>query len=139
MALRPEQLHSAAEIADTLGLGLPTVSKVLKMLGRKDLVVSIRGARGGYTLARPAAAITVADIIDALEEQPFGLTECSASSGTCDMESDCRIRVTWQRINTVVRHALEEVSLAEMVAPTPLNPGVFPLRGPEATAKPQLY
>ncbi|HHW65118.1 MAG TPA: SUF system Fe-S cluster assembly regulator [Rhodocyclaceae bacterium] len=115
MAGLPGRVHSAAELAEALGLGLPTVSKVLKTLGRHALVSSQRGARGGYVLTRPPAQITVADVIDALEDQPFGLTECSASAGVCSMEGDCRIRDNWQRINTVVRQALQSVSVADMV------------------------
>ena len=57
----------------------------------------------------------MADVIDALEEQAFGLTECSSSSGVCAIESDCRIRENWMRINTVVRQALQAVNIADMV------------------------
>lgn len=144
MAGQPEHLYSAAELADKLGLALPTVSKVLKALGRHQLVTSLRGAHGGYNLARAARAITVADIIDALEEQPFGLTECSASSGVCGLESGCRIRVNWMHINTVVRRALEDVSLADMVEPAPVAVSggsatfaakVHPVHGPDSRAK----
>ncbi|WP_345792278.1 SUF system Fe-S cluster assembly regulator [Thauera sp. JM12B12] len=122
MAGLPGRLHSAAELAEALGLGLPTVSKVLKTLGRHALVSSQRGAHGGYVLTRAAEQITVADIIDALEDQPFGLTECSASAGVCSMESDCRIRDNWLRINTVVRQALQSVTVADMVHPDEPSP-----------------
>lgn len=135
IAGQPERLHSAADLAEALGLGLPTVSKVLKTLARHELVTSLRGARGGYLLARPAQAITVADIIDALEEQPFGLTECSATTGLCDLETGCRIRVNWLQINTAVRRALEEVKLADMVGPTALGGGVHLIHGPDSRAK----
>ena len=119
MARKPEQLYSAGEIAQALGLGQPTVSKILKMLGHGMLVVSVRGAAGGYTLARSPELITVAEIIDAMEEQHFGLTECSASEGCCAQEESCAIRGNWQRINTAVRRALEEVSLGDMIRPLP--------------------
>ena len=123
MASFPGRVFSVADLAATLKLGAPTVSKVLKALGRHALVTSTRGAHGGYALSRPAERIAVADIIDALEEQPFGLTECSAASGLCSLEDGCRIRHNWMRINGVVRRALEEVSLADMVGPLPLVPG----------------
>lgn len=138
MARVPERMHSAAGLAASLGLGLPTTSKVLKALGRHDLVTSLRGAHGGYALARPARAITVAEIIDALEEQPFGLTECSATSGLCEMEHGCGIRENWLRINTVVRRALEDVSLADMLDPAPglARRTELPIRGPDSRTKP---
>ena len=119
MASFPERLFSVAELAEILHLNTPTVSKVLKALGRHDLVTSVRGAHGGYALARAATAISVAQIVDALEDQPFGLTECSALSGVCDLESDCRVRANWQRINTAVRGVLDDVSLADMLLPAP--------------------
>ena len=122
MAGVPDRVHSATGLADALGLGLPTVSKVLKTLGRHTLVTSQRGAHGGYVLSRPAAQISVADVIDALEDHPFGLTECSASTGVCSMESDCRIRDNWLRINTVVRQALQAVTVADMVHPQNNSP-----------------
>lgn len=121
MALFPGRLFSATDLAATLGLGAPTVAKVLKLLARHDLVTSVRGLRGGYSLSRPPERITVADIVDALEEQPFGLTECSATSGLCDIENACRIRTNWRSISAVVRRALEDVSLADMVRPLPVE------------------
>ena len=120
MAGSPDRLFSVTELAGTLRLNTPTVSKVLKALGRHNLVTSVRGTRGGYALARPAGTISVAEIVDALEVQPFGLTECSALSGTCDLESGCRIRANWQRINTAVRGVLNGISLADMMQPAPV-------------------
>ena len=120
MARHPERLHSANELAVMLGLGIPTASKVLKGLARHGLVTGVRGLHGGYSLSRPPQAISVADIVDALEEQPFGLTECSAATGLCDIEESCRIRASWRTINSIVRRALEDVSVASMVqAPPP--------------------
>lgn len=121
LASHPERMHSAADVAAALGLGVPTVSKVLKTLGRHDLVRSIRGLRGGYSLSRAPERISIAQIIDALEEQPFGLTECSAEAGVCGFERSCRIRSNWQRINHMVRRTLEDVSLADMMRVVPLE------------------
>lgn len=121
MAGEPARVFSAADLASTLGLGQPTVSKILKLLGQHGLVRSSRGARGGYTLGRPAEQISVADIVDALEEQPFGLTECTALPGACSVEAGCHIRSNWQRINAIVRNTLEGVSVADMVRPSPIE------------------
>nr|WP_255675967.1 SUF system Fe-S cluster assembly regulator [Pusillimonas sp. MFBS29] len=119
MAASPERIFSASDLAGALGLGQPTVSKILKLLGQHELVNSSRGARGGYMLSRSASEISVADIIDALEEQPFGLTECTALPGACSVEAGCHIRSNWQRINAIVRRTLEEVSVADMIQTTP--------------------
>jgi FeS assembly SUF system regulator len=119
MARDPAGLHSASELALTLGLGVPTVSKVLKALARAELVTGVRGLHGGYVLARAPEHITVADIVDALEGHRFGLTECSAGAGLCSIESSCHIRDGWQVIGQTIRRALEDVSLATLAQPSP--------------------
>lgn len=118
MASDPERVFSAADLAATLGLGQPVVSKVLKSLAQREIVKSTRGARGGYALGRAAEDISIADIIDALDEQPFGLTECTATPGSCSVEAACNIRSNWQRISAIVRKTLEQVSVADMLNPT---------------------
>jgi FeS assembly SUF system regulator len=110
------RLHSVSEIAADVRLAAPTVSKILKQLAHERLVVSHRGAKGGYSLARPPARISMLEIIDALEGR-VGLTECGSSPGLCTQESLCSIRANWQRINGAVREALAGVSLAEMAEP----------------------
>lgn len=125
MACAPGQVFSASDLAGRLGLGVATVSKILKILARHELVASVRGQRGGYSLSRRPDRITLADIVDALEEQPFGLTECSTHAGQCGIETGCRVQANWRRINAVVRRALESVSLADMV-----EPAAVPIHGP---------
>jgi FeS assembly SUF system regulator len=107
---------NARELAELAGLPLPAVSKVLKTLARAGLLVSHRGAKGGYGLARGAADITAADMIAALEG-PIGLTQCTIGPGECVQESSCHVREPWQRINTVVHDALASVSLADLACP----------------------
>lgn len=125
MASRPDQVISAADLAATLGLGPATVSKILKTLGQHGLVISTRGARGGYSLARPAHDISIAQVLDALHDQPFGLTECTSTPGVCSVEADCHIRTNWERINGIVRRTLEEVSVADMLNPVADEPLKF--------------
>ncbi|SFN23736.1 SUF system Fe-S cluster assembly regulator [Dokdonella immobilis] len=127
LAMTGVEVTSAQQLADAARLELPTVSKLLKQLAHAGLVTSRRGVNGGYCLARPAAAISVADIVTAMEG-PIGMTECSAHAGACDHESHCGIRVNWQRISQAVRNALQDVSLADMVAAPPRRPAGIPLR-----------
>ncbi len=105
--------RTAVELAELTGIGLATTSKVLKELQRAGLVVSTRGAHGGYALARPAAAISAADIIDAVEG-PVGLTECATHPGQCDLESSCRVGRSWQRVNVAIHRALADVKLTHL-------------------------
>ena len=105
---------SAAEVAQATGLGLPTVSKLLKMLAKSGLVDSARGSHGGYRLARGPANISAADVIDALEG-PVSITDCSAHDRHCDLEATCSVGGTWQRINRAIRESLDEISLADLL------------------------
>ncbi len=112
--------HNARELAERSDLPLPAVSKILKILTHEGLLVSQRGAKGGYGLARDAGDISVAQIIAALEG-PIALTECTLGPGHCDQEVSCMTRLPWQRINLAVQEALARVSLAELVAPQGLG------------------
>jgi FeS assembly SUF system regulator len=114
--LDDEAPHNAREVAAEAGLPLPVVSKLLKSLARQGLLVSHRGAKGGYTLARPPADVTASEMIAALEG-PIGLTECTVHPGQCTQEPSCHVREPWQRINDVVRRALSEVTLADLAQP----------------------
>lgn len=116
LARESGRLHAVSEIAGEIRVAAPTVSKILKQLVREGLVISHRGAKGGYTLARPPQKISMLEIIDALEGR-VGLTECGSSPGLCVQESLCSIRTNWQRINGAVRGALAGVTLAEMAEP----------------------
>lgn len=105
--------HNARELAQRASLPLPAVSKILKTLTHERLLVSHRGAKGGYGLARDASEISVAEIIAALEG-PIALTECTLGPGHCDQEISCMTRLPWQRINRAIHDALARVSLAEL-------------------------
>jgi FeS assembly SUF system regulator len=113
LAASERSLTTAGQLAEATHLALPTVSKLLKALVHAGLVLSTRGVQGGYTLARSADSISAAEILDALEG-PVAITECSSSSGGCDLESYCRVGSAWQRINRSIRTALEGVSLADL-------------------------
>ena len=120
-------LASAGRVSASTRLAQPTVSKLLKAMVRAGLVVSTRGAAGGYALARPPADISAAQIIDALEG-PVAITECSSASGACSLESTCRVGHAWQRINIGIRRALADVSLADLTTDAEPLPQVPNLR-----------
>jgi FeS assembly SUF system regulator len=124
MARHPERCHNAPEIAAESHIPLPMASKILKALARAGLLVSHRGAKGGYGLARIAETISVAEIIAALDG-PIALTACIEDGpGECDIEALCPARANWQRINDAIRQALDGISLAEMAQTVPLAFGV---------------
>ena len=116
LAREPARYFSAAQLADELGVPQPTVAKLLKRLLRAQLLSSVRGAAGGYSLAHAPRAISVADVVNAIEG-PVALTECARGKGNCSLEHDCATRANWQLISRAVRVALEAVSLADMAMP----------------------
>ena len=120
LAFRPgreEERHTASALAAETGLPSPTVSKLLRMLARADLLEAQRGATGGYRLARSPSDISMADIIAAIEG-PIALMEClSDETSDCGVESFCPTRTNWDRINQAIRGALESISLDEMARP----------------------
>jgi FeS assembly SUF system regulator len=125
IARMPEcKTRSVRDMAAETHLPLPTVSKLLKALTRNGLLISQRGVKGGYILARKPEEITVAQIISALDG-PIAITDCSADpGGRCELERMCTVRNNWQRINVAIKDTLESLTLAEMARPTP---GFVPL------------
>ena len=113
LAGEPGRVQTAAALAAQTHIAAPTVSKLLKQLQRAGLVASTRGLHGGYQLARAAADISAAAILDALEG-PLTLTDCSAGHGHCGIEDTCRVGRVWQRLNLAIRRALYDVSLAQL-------------------------
>jgi FeS assembly SUF system regulator len=116
LAADAEAVLSATELAERAGLEAPTVAKVLKPLAQAGLVQAFRGVNGGYRLARAPVAITLVDIVEAMEG-PLAMTECSIHDGHCGIERSCGARANWRRINDVVAEALRKVSLADMLMP----------------------
>ena len=129
MAQRDKAVSTAPQIAQDTGVPLPTVSKLLNALAHSDLITSHRGATGGYSLSRAPEAVTVAEIIEALEG-PIALTACvDGSDAQCDVASLCPMCGNWEQVNRAIRKALEGVSLADMTPAIPSfldHPGVVP-------------
>jgi FeS assembly SUF system regulator len=109
---------SARELALDAGLPLPMASKILKLLTREGLLVSHRGANGGYSLSRAPDRITVSEILRATEG-PLAMTECLESEGECRQEEICPVRTNWEKINLAVQNVLDRISLSDMLDPLP--------------------
>lgn len=119
VAMRAAALHcggertNASEISEETGLPLPTVQKLVSKLSASGLLRSVRGAGGGFRLARPAAAITVADIVEAVEG-PIAMTACTDGHTDCVIEASCAARPHWPQVNRAIRGALEGITLAAL-------------------------
>ena len=109
-----EVVQTSPGIAATTGIPEPTVAKVLKALAGSGLVASQRGARGGYRLMRPLAAIPISDVIAAVDG-PIALTACVEGSGTgCECQELCPMRGRWDPVNEAIQQALSAITLADM-------------------------
>ena len=108
---------SAAELASETGLPVPTVQRLVSKLTAAGLLRSVRGAGGGLQLGRPAAAISVADIVEAVEG-PIALTAC-IEARDCDHEAGCSMKPHWPIINARLRGALAEITLEHLRATAP--------------------
>ncbi|HKT85950.1 MAG TPA: SUF system Fe-S cluster assembly regulator [Novosphingobium sp.] len=106
---------SAGQLAEETGVPAPTVQKLVSRLTGAGLLRSARGAGGGLKLARPPAAISIADIVEAVEG-PIALTTClEHGKHDCTLESACLVRPHWPQVNAALRGALAQVSLIQLV------------------------
>lgn len=111
--------QSAPGLALRTALPEPTVAKVLKILSQAGLAEGLRGARGGYRLARPLGAIPLSEVIVAFEG-PIALTACvDGASGGCESEELCPVRGRWDPVNRAIRGALERITVAELAGQPP--------------------
>ncbi|MEE2891257.1 MAG: SUF system Fe-S cluster assembly regulator [Pseudomonadota bacterium] len=104
---------SMETLSELTGVPLPTVRKVMRFLTDAELVVSKRGPTGGYQIARPPAAINLAEAIAAVEGN-FAMTACCAKAPDCDLLDRCQLADRWPGVNTIVLRVLERTSLADL-------------------------
>jgi len=121
LAAHPDRQATAAAVAAATRLPPATVAKLLKALAHAGLVSATRGAAGGYRLARLPAAISVAEVVAAIDGD-IGLTQCSVHATDCERTSYCPTRPHWAAINRAVGAALSAISLAEMIGPLAFMP-----------------
>jgi FeS assembly SUF system regulator len=129
-------VDTAKDLAARTGLPAPVVSKILKRLARSKLVASQRGVQGGYRLARDPSRVSVADVIEAVEG-PVALTECGdATESSCEFVGNCSVQANWLRINHVVKRALSNISIEDMILPPGAERLVQLRRAPISAAMP---
>jgi len=103
-------------LADETGVPLPTAQKLMGRLAAAGLLSSARGSGGGFSLSRPASAISLADIIEAVEG-PIAMTSCvEHGRHDCGLESACQVRPHWSAVNLAVKGALGGVTLESLAA-----------------------
>jgi len=113
-------LCTTEDIVSACRLPLATVRKLLKKLVDAQIVISYRGVRGGYRLAREPRDITIAEVIGAIEG-PIALTECTQLQNDCSLAPDCELRQNWNYLNQMVATLFSNISLAQMAESAPLS------------------
>ena len=106
----PQPLKAVAEI----GVPEDYLEQLLGNLRRAGLVTTVRGAQGGYQLAKAPEAITVGDIIDATEG-PLSISVCISDEGCCHRSGECRTRRVWEYLSNSINGLLQSISLRDML------------------------
>jgi len=102
------------EIAQRQDIPPALLAKLVPLLVRAGLLDSQRGARGGLALARPAAEISLLEIIEAIEG-PISLNRCTVAYSQCDKRDDCPVYPVWKEIQQCMVNALQSTSLQDLL------------------------
>ncbi|HZS54671.1 MAG TPA: Rrf2 family transcriptional regulator [Bryobacteraceae bacterium] len=105
---------SAKEVADTCGIPLPLLSKLLQKLGKSGFLISEHGTNGGYRLARDPALISALEVIRAIDG-PIVLADCFTEHTSCGHSGRCTVRKPLKRIHEAILSLLNSVSISDMV------------------------
>lgn len=105
---------NATMLARETAIPLPTVQKLVSRLSAAGLIETVRGTGGGLRLARPPVAISIADVVEALEG-PIAMTSCiDQGRHDCGIEGTCCVKPHWGLVNAAVKGALAGVTLASL-------------------------
>ncbi len=141
LAERSAGVVSARAISGACGVPLAMLTNILKMLGRARIVVSERGASGGYRLARPPEGINLYEVIVAIEGQVYFVRCMQADDEVdyrpCGLEPSCPVRRPARGIHQRLRQFLEGLALSELLAPDS-EPGLVDLTGSAGVQRSQF-
>ena len=106
--------QSIKAIAERGGMPDAYLEQLIAVLKREGLVTSTRGAQGGYMLARPASAITVGDVLRAMEGG-LNLVDCLDGEDACDKACACPSRIVWMKLRDGMNSIVDGITLQDMV------------------------
>jgi Rrf2 family cysteine metabolism transcriptional repressor len=114
---RPLQLKA---IAERQGISIKYLEQLMGVLRSAGFIRSVRGAKGGYVLARPAGEITLYEVFRSLEGS-VTTTECVEDTDYCERSADCAARTVWIQVEEAIRRVLSGITLADLIK-QPKNP-----------------
>lgn len=110
----PERVVTVKELATEIGFSQVFLAKAMQSLKKAGITRSVQGVKGGYTLARPAEEITVADIGVAIEGKPH-LMRCSSDNCQCEIESTCPHKGYMLNLQNKIQQLLAETTIATLL------------------------
>src|SRR5947209_19651991 len=127
---------SAKEVADSCGIPLPVLSKLLQKLGKTGFLISAFGTNGGYRLARDPRLISALEVIRVIDG-PIVLANCFTANSNCSHLSRCTVRRPLKRIHEGILRLLESVSIQDMLQDSEDEPNGTVRKAPLALDGPQ--
>jgi Rrf2 family iron-sulfur cluster assembly transcriptional regulator len=103
-----------SEVAQSADVPKSFLSKIFQNFAKMGLVNSYRGSGGGFTLARPAAQITLREVVEAVEG-PIVPNRCLIGKGACPRDETCSVHPVWKRVQSEVVAILDGITLEELV------------------------
>src|SRR5277367_3201921 len=114
LAVKAPKSASAKEIADTYGIPLALLSKILQKLAKASFLISEQGTNGGYKLARDASEITALEVIRTIDG-PIILTHCFTEHAECDQSDLCPVREPLRKVHEGILRLLSSISILDML------------------------
>lgn len=113
----PGHLTTAREISERYQIPVELMAKILQRLARAGLLLSLKGAKGGYSMAKDGKEISVVDVINAIEG-PVGLVDCTINHEKCDCVQFnlgvCNIEQPFSKIQFKFQQFLENIKLSDL-------------------------
>lgn len=112
-----EEAVALSQIAERQSISMNYLEQLIAKLKKAGIVISIRGAQGGYKLAAPAEEISVGAILRALEGNlnPVDCSEVTNGDGICSNSDSCVTKYVWKRISDSINDAVDTIKLSELV------------------------
>ena len=113
LAVTGPQSASAKEIAETYGIPLPLLSKILQKLAKNGFLRSEHGTNGGYRLARDPREISALEVIRSIDG-PIVLTACFTEHGMCSHTEKCSVREPLRKVHEGILRLLSDITISDM-------------------------
>ncbi|MCP4746087.1 MAG: Rrf2 family transcriptional regulator [Desulfobacteraceae bacterium] len=103
-----------SEISRQQKIPVKYIEQLVRTLKSAKMVKSVRGAKGGHLLSKPADTITLAEVVRIFESQS-DLVECISRPAKCDMASKCHVRLAWKQATDALYEKLDTITIADLI------------------------